>query len=293
MTEAELARLLDVARRRPLLDAMMVRRGARMGQHIAKVRPAVRKELEATGRERALIYKTLVLTGLRRNELASLTVGQLRLDGPVAVAELDAADEKSREGNGVVIRADLADDLRGWLADKLAALQAEALKSGEPIPARLPADLAVFNVPTGLVRIFDRDLKAAKIEKRDDRNRTLDVHALRTTFRTLLSKGGVPLRTAQAAMRHSDPSLIANVYTDPRLLDVAGSLDALPPLPLYGRPEAARALATGTTGAQCHTLTPGLHSSLHRISASESKRGPLLTKRSTPAFQGPGLIGSS
>ena len=47
-----------------------------------------------------------------------------------------------------------------------------------------------------------------------------------------LSKGGVPLRTAHAAMRHSKPDLTANVYTDPKLLDVIGALDALPSLPL-------------------------------------------------------------
>ena len=205
MTEAELVRLLDVARRRPLLEALTVRRGKRKGEAFANVRPEVRERLEAVGRERALIYKTLVLTGLRKSELASLTVAQLRLDGPIPHVELDAADEKNREGNGVVIRADLADDLRAWLADKLAGLQADARRRGEPIPARLPADTPVFDVPTGLVRIFDRDLKRAGIPKRDERGRTLDVHALRTTFGTLLSRGGVPLRTAQAAMRHSDP----------------------------------------------------------------------------------------
>ena len=51
-------------------------------------------------------------------------------------------------------------------------------------------------------------------------------------------------------MRHSDPSLTANVYTDPRLLDVPGALDALPSLPLDAGPdtnqERARAVATGT-----------------------------------------------
>jgi hypothetical protein len=47
-----------------------------------------------------------------------------------------------------------------------------------------------------------------------------------------LSKGNVSLRTAQAAMRHSDPSLTANVYTDPKLLDVRAALDVLPQLPL-------------------------------------------------------------
>jgi integrase len=122
LTEAELVNLLVVARRRPLRDALTVRRGKRKGQAVAKLKPEVRKRLEAFGRERGLIYKTLVLTGLRLNELATLTVGQLRLDDGVAFAELDAADEKSREGNSVAIRDDLAADLRDWLGDKLVVI---------------------------------------------------------------------------------------------------------------------------------------------------------------------------
>ena len=119
LTENELVRLLDVAARRPLLDAQTIRTGKRRGEAVAKIRPEVEKRLNALGRERALIYKTLALTGLRRNELASLTVGQLRLEGERAFAELSAASEKSREGNAIPIRADLAADLRGWLREKL------------------------------------------------------------------------------------------------------------------------------------------------------------------------------
>ena len=55
---------------------------------------------------------------------------------------------------------------------------------------------------------------------------------MRTTFGTGLSKAGVAPRTAQAAMRHSKIDLTMNVYTDPRLLDVAGAIAALPDLPL-------------------------------------------------------------
>src|SRR5262249_58166494 len=137
-----------------VLEAVTVRRGKRKGEAFAKVRPEVRQRLEAVGRERALIYKTLVLTGLRKNELSTLGVAQLRLDGPVPHVELDAADEKNREGNGVVIRADLAEDLKLWLADKLAALQDGASRRGESIPARLSANTRGFNVPTATVKIF-------------------------------------------------------------------------------------------------------------------------------------------
>ena len=272
MTEAELVRLLDAARRRSLLDALTVRRGKRKGEALARVHPETQARLEAVGRERALIYKTLVLTGLRKNELATLAAVQLRLDAPIPHLELDAADEKNREGNGVVVRDDLADDLRRWLADKLATLQTEALRRGEPIPAELPPGTSVFDVPAGLVRIFDRDLKLAGIAKRDERGRTLDVHALRTTFGTLLSRGGVPLRTAQAAMRHSDPRLTAHTYTDPKLLDVAGALAALPSLSLDGGTgeSTERVRATGTYD-RCAVAFP--------VALPDDKRGAPMTTR--------------
>src|SRR5262249_1006006 len=66
MGEDELVRLLAVARERPLLEALTVRKGPRKGERYANVRPEVRERLELLGRERALIYKTLVLTGLRK-----------------------------------------------------------------------------------------------------------------------------------------------------------------------------------------------------------------------------------
>jgi integrase len=75
----------------------------------------------------------------------------------------------------------------------------------------------LFKVPTSLRLVLNRDLKAAGIPKRDDRGRTVDVHAMRTTFGTFLSTTGTAPRTAQAAMRHSDIKLTMGVYTDPRL----------------------------------------------------------------------------
>ena len=260
LTEDELTRLLDVARRRPLLDRMTVRRGKNRGKAIAKLRESTRARLERLGWERVLVYKTLVLTGLRKAELASLTAGQLELDGSVPYAVLGAADEKNREGSEIPLRADLVADLRRWLADRLEALQSEARRRGEPIPARLPADTPVFKMPDKLVRVLNRDLKAAGIPKRDERGRTVDVHALRHSFGTLLSKGGVAPRTAQAAMRHSKIDLTMNVYTDPKLLDVHGALDALPALPLDGGTQAERnaVSATGTDDLPLCSLAPML-----------------------------------
>src|SRR5262249_12532403 len=114
MAEEELVKLLAVARQRPMLDAMTIRRGERKGQAVAKLGETTRRRLEVLGRERALIYKTLVLTGLRKGELASLTVAQLHLNGAIPSLALDAADEKNREGNDIPLREDLVADLREW-----------------------------------------------------------------------------------------------------------------------------------------------------------------------------------
>ena len=275
MTEAELVKLLEVARLRPLAEfgretvpvdedtpeangeqtkrsnwskAVLTLDGLQTTVERARKRlaknPELVSELERLGQERALIYKTLVLTGLRKGELGSLTVGQLELDGPMPFVVLKAADEKNRQGSTIPLRRDLANDLRDWLSN---VPNATTLKLRNDRGIRDSKRL-LFTVPAGLVRILDRDLLAAGIDKADERGRTLDVHALRTSFGTLLSKGGVAPRTAQAAMRHSTIDLTMNTYTDPKLLDVYGALDSLPSLDLNPSPSTERQTmrATGT-----------------------------------------------
>lgn len=111
------------------------------------------------------------------------------------------------------------------------------------------------------------------------------MHALRHTFGTLLSKGGVSPRTAQAAMRHSKIDLTMNVYSDPKLLDVAGAMDSLPSPPLgYGGQTAANARsATGTDDLPASPLVPTLapttakprplQSILDKIASAANKSG--------------------
>ena len=187
-------------------------------------------EQERLGRERSLIYKVLTLTGLRKGELASITVRELHLDAPQPYVEVLPKDEKAGRGARIPLRADLASDLHEHLERKLAFLQQEAREAEGPIPLRLPLNEPLCVVPGGFIRVFDRDLEEAGIAKHDERGRTVDIHALRHAFGTHLSKNGVAPRTAQAAMRHSKLELTMNVYTDPELLDVAGAVEALPAL---------------------------------------------------------------
>ncbi len=214
LTLDEMRRLLDQARRRPLDDALTIRRGLNKGQRTANLSPERRDELERLGHERALIYKTLILTGLRKNELRTLAVGDLSF-GDVPFLVLRSANEKNRKGSTVPLRSDLAAELQEW------------------IRGRSPKDL-VFNVPSGLLRILNRDLVAAGIDKIDERDGRVHLHAMRHSTGTALSMAGVSPRTAQAVMRHSDINLTMNTYTDQRLLDTSAAVGLLPDLPLMG-----------------------------------------------------------
>jgi len=252
MTETELSHLLRVALMRPLAEygRQTVMKDNPTGKRSsweyvpltfhrledccnrARERLVDNPELVATlelrGRERSLVYKTLVLTGLRCNELRSITVGQVELDTKTPCIELLAADEKNRDGSFIPVRSDLVKELRQWIADVTNTENQSVLLMNQRDAA--VESRRLFDVPRGLIKILDRDLLAAGIAKVDSRKRSLDVHALRTTFGTMLSKAGVSPRTAQAAMRHSRIDLTMNVYTDPIALDIAGAVESLPSL---------------------------------------------------------------
>ena len=143
----------------PLRDGLTVRRGKNKGKQVAKLSDARRAKLERLGIKRAMIYITLILTGLRSNELRTLRKAELSF-GDVPFLVLRASNEKNRKGSTVPLKTDLAADLQAWCKDLS------------------PTDL-VFNVPAGLLRILNRDLEAAEIEKMDENEGRIHLHAMR------------------------------------------------------------------------------------------------------------------
>jgi integrase len=228
--------------------------------------PEVAERLDRDGRGRALLYSVLVTTGLRKNELATLTVGDVELDPERPVVRLRGANAKSGQPATIPLRPDIARLLRGWLEER------NALAAG-----KLSRTAELIDVPTGLIRILDRDLAVAGISKVDDRGRTVDVHAFRHTFATHLVAAGVAPRTAQAALRHSSLDLTTQLYTDPRLLDVAGALESLPALPSVGSvgrvalaDRATRSVAPDVAPDVALTPVHGAHSSAQACSEREA-----------------------
>ena len=289
LSEDELGRLLAVARTRPLDAKLAINRGERKGQAGARLTDATRAALDRAGRERALVYKTLVLTGLRKSELGSITVGQVNLDDRPHIV-LAAADEKARRGALVPLRADLADDLRNWLTERLDETQSKARLARQPIPAALPSDALLFCIPLHLIRNLKKDLTAAGIPVRDGQGFVIDLHSMRHTLATMLAKGGVTPRVAQEMMRHSDPRLTANVYTTLSMADTRSALDSLPSLSgsafagsgLLAPPLALTPYKQGQNGASPDKLTPieGSRIVPHGLDAKPgnvNENGPLTT----------------
>ena len=272
LTADELRRLLTVARLRPVAehgratvrvvdDARPAKSRATWlkapltadsvveaaGRGRGRLRPDVAERLDRLGRERALLYAVLVTTGLRRKELASITVGDVLLNEERPVIRLRAADAKNGEAALLPLRPDVAAALREWIDERTEAICRQRV--GVAGAVRPADDMPLFDVPDKLVRILDRDIAAAGIPKRDDRGRTVDVHALRGTFGTHLARAGTDPVTLKTLMRHAKIETTLAFYVDVRLLDVDRAVGQLPAV-LDGAemPESARATGTDDVG---------------------------------------------
>jgi len=223
LTTDELTKLIRAAKERPL-DSKLGNRGVS-----AKLSESTRQRLKLLGLERATAYKLMALTGLRCNEVKTLTEGALTLGGESPRITLEARYAKNRKLARVALRPDVAEDLKNYLDAKNAWVTTG--KSGQLVPLHSAANARVFaNMPS--IKVFDLDLRAAGIPKRDQSGRTLDLHSLRHTFATFMGRSGASMQVAQAAMRHSDPKLTSTTYTHLELVDIGRALDALPVIPM-------------------------------------------------------------
>lgn len=145
-----------------------------------------------TGQQRALLYRLAVETGLRSNELRTLTVRAFDLDGCTVTVE--AAYSKDRRECVQPIRPDTAAVLRPMLASK--TLEAKA-----------------FSVPEKTAKMLRADLADAKIDYIDEAGRVFDFHSLRHQTATLLKNSNVSPKDAQTFLRHKSIALTMEVYT--------------------------------------------------------------------------------
>lgn len=188
--------------------------------------------------QRAWVYLVILYTGLRRHELNRLTWADFQLDTPPHSVALSARITKNRKPAVLGLRPEVV----------------EALRRHRPLDS-MPFEWA-FRGKVPAVSSLHRDLAAAGIPVVDERGRRLDVHALRTTYGTMLSASGVAPRVAMELMRHSDIRLTMRVYTDAAQLPLTSEMDKLPSYSLPKSDTLHDTLTDTFTGvAACHGLS--------------------------------------
>ncbi len=171
-----------------------------------------RRLLAAAPHTRAVVYLVLLETGLRRNELNQLTLGDFELESPAPCVHVRAAITKTKKEATLPLRAEVVKAIRSILPD--AAMPFEYVFRG-----KLP------RIPT-----MKRDLAKAGIPFQDESGRRVDLHALRETFCTNLSATGVYPRVAMELMRHRDIRQTMRTYTDTSKLPLITAIAGLPVL---------------------------------------------------------------
>ncbi|MFC1635847.1 tyrosine-type recombinase/integrase [Planctomycetota bacterium] len=155
------------------------------------------KRFGMTGYERYLLYRFAAETGLRANEIRTLTVGSFDLDRLIVTVR--AGYSKRRREDVQSLRADTATLLREFFKGKLPSMKAFGgtyKRLTDKTANMLKADLADAGIPYV-----------------DDSERYADFHCLRHTTGSLLAASGVHPKVAQSIMRHSDINLTMSRYT--------------------------------------------------------------------------------
>jgi integrase len=206
------------------------------------------------GTSRALLYRVAMETGFRRNELNSLTPDSIDFENLLITVE--AGYTKNREQASQPIRRDLAVELKGFI-------ESRNIAQDEKLWPRMTKQTA---------KMIKRDLKAARASwldevegaertKReradilvyeDSAGRFADFHALRHSYISLITRGGVHPKLAQQLARHSDINLTMTRYSHALMADEAEALGVLPSFPgAFGESPNSRQIlaATGTDGA--------------------------------------------
>jgi hypothetical protein len=158
-----------------------------------------------------LLYETALLSGLRKNELRSLTIAHLDLER--GGLRLDAAWTKNRKAGFQPLPQNLATRLQTFAdsGEPARLYQQNFRRNVKADPARIPTDPLLY-VPSNPARSLDQDLKRCGIPKTTPKGK-LDFHAARVAcVNLLLEDQQISLKDAQGLARHSVAKLTLDVY---------------------------------------------------------------------------------
>ena len=199
-----------------------------------------------TGSDRAALYTLATMTGLRANELASLTKLSFDFQANPPTVTVESVNEKSGRGATLPLHPFAADKVATWLKSR-------PQSSAAPITETLWPGTWSKKAAEMFRRDLDeaRSIWLAEVEKISDQHErrteskflkpenangeVADCHALRHTFITMLASSGVHPKVAQVLARHSTITLTMDRYSHARLVDLNTAVENLPSLALPER----------------------------------------------------------
>lgn len=189
-----------------------------------------------TGAERAMVYRTVIATALRSNEIQTLQVKHVHFDATDAGILIESRHGKNRKEAFQPIDHDLA----RRLADHVA---------GRGVEEKL------FKLPRDLAPMVMFDLVAAGISTYDDAGNVYDFHALRYESGSLLLARGANPKVIQEHMRHSTITLTLDRYGKLQLHDRRNAVEGLPH---FRDPQPSALRMTGTDDRTMGIVLPPL-----------------------------------
>jgi integrase len=167
--------------------------------------------------ERVLLYAVAIQTGLRSNELRSLTRGRLFLDHEPPFITCEAGSAKNRKVARQYVQCDLAEQLQTHVATHGSTGSIFQMPHATDVARMLRADLDSARAAW----LKDVHLDPAEHAKRmasdflcerNHEGEVLDFHSLRHTCGAWLAMTGAHPKAVQAIMRHSTIVLTMDTY---------------------------------------------------------------------------------
>jgi integrase len=156
-----------------------------------------------------LLFETAFLSGLRANELRSLSTEDLDVQngGLHLRAEWTKNRQKGFQPLPRNLMLRLSEFAESGEASRIYDIHYARKDAVRDIP-----DSPLLYVPTNTARVLDEHLKKAGIPKRTPEGK-LDFHACRNSYITLITESDATLKEAQTLARHSTPQLTMNIYS--------------------------------------------------------------------------------
>ena len=175
------------------------------------------KRYGMTAGERLLLYRTAIQSGLRSNELRSLTRGRLYFDADPPYITCKAVSTKNRKDARQYIQSELAADLKAHIATKSPKARVFSMPGRTRMAAMLRKDLAEAR-HKWLQEAIDDPQQYAQREQSDflvaasHEGEITDFHSLRHTCGSWLAMTGAHPKVVQAVMRHGTITLTMDTY---------------------------------------------------------------------------------